>query len=287
MKIYSVHSHKGGVGKTTFSLFLSKYLAQVKKEKTCLLDMDFQAQGLRSTYLRENLEYDFSDFLLADGKRKKEIAGQIAVKHGEINNLYFIANLFKPREDIKSQQYILRKVYLKVVNEIYTGEITDSLDELKEYLKKDGFKNIIIDDHPGLVLLSEEIIKNINSTPVFITTQDIASLVGLFKNILGRADVWRVALSELKIILNRVPVNFTLNEFHNALATFIDSNEAAEDEKLICSEIKKRFLSGENRLMFIPENEEIRQMDTLINPRTLLDIDIPGDLRNVLEQILC
>ncbi|MCU0284807.1 MAG: ParA family protein [Acidobacteria bacterium] len=285
MKIYSVHSHKGGVGKTTFSLLLSKYLAQVKKEKTCLIDMDFQAQGLRSSYLRENLKYDFSDFLMADENAKKEIAGQIAVKHEEIDNLYFIANLFKPRADIKNQQDIIRKVYLKVVNEIYTGEITDSLNELKEYLKKAGFKNIIIDDHPGLVLLSEEIIKNIKTIPIFITTQDIVSLVGLFKNILGRYHVWGIALTELKIILNRVPSNgFT--GFSKQIDHFIDSSEAAPDEKLICSEIKKQFLNGENRLMIIPENDEISQMDTMVNPRTLLDIDIPVDLKTVLEQIL-
>jgi cellulose biosynthesis protein BcsQ len=287
MKIYSVHSHKGGVGKTTFSLFLSKYLAQVKKEKTCLLDMDFQAQGLRSTYLRENLEFDFSDFLLADEKNKKKIAGQIAVKHEEIGNLYFIANLFKPREDIKSQQDILRKVYLKVVNEIYTGEITDSLDELKEYLKKDGFKNIIIDAHPGLVLLSEEIIKHMETTPVFITTLNITSLLGLFSTILGKAQAWNIALPEIKIIINRAPTEFQLPHLAGILDAFINSSETARDERLTCSKIKEQFLNGKNRLMIINESEGIRQMDTLVNPCTLLDIDIPGDLRNVLEQILC
>jgi len=284
MNIFSVHSHKGGVGKTTFCLFLSKYLAQIKREKTCLIDLDFQAQSLRSTYLRENLKFDFSDFLLADEKKRKEIAADIPVKHQEMNNLYFIANL-KPHENIEVQLEILKKIYIKLVNEIYTGEIMDSLKELLEYLGKMGFKNIIIDDHPSLVLLSEEIIKRIKTKPIFITTANIVSFIGLFKNIIERVDVWKLPFKELKIIFNRVPDKFSLSALSNALDKFIDSREITPDEKLVCSEIKKRFLDRENRLMFIAENEKIRDIDTIINPGTLLSMDIPADLRNVINKV--
>lgn len=285
MNIFSVHSHKGGVGKTTFSLFLSKYLTQVKKEKTCLIDLDFQAQGLRSAYLRDNLKFDFSDFLLADEKKKKKITAEIPVKYEGIDNLYLIANLFKPHEDIEVQLEILKKIYIKLVNEIYTGEIMDSLDELLKYLEKMGFKNIIIDDHPSLVLLSEEIIKRIKTKPIFITTANIVSFVGLFKNIIERAGVWKLPLKELKIIFNRVPDKFSLSEFSNALDKFFNSREITPDEKLVCSKIKKSFLDRENRLMFIAENEEIRDIDTIINPGTLLNVDIPADLRNVIKKV--
>jgi CO dehydrogenase nickel-insertion accessory protein CooC1 len=286
MNIYSVHSHKGGVGKTTFSLFLSKYLAQVKRQKTCLIDLDFQAQGLRSAYLRKNLKFDFSDFLLAEDKKKEEITQQIAIKHEDIEHLYFIANLFKPHEDIQTQLDILKKIYIKLVNEIYTGEIMDNLKELLKHLERKGFKNIVIDDHPSLVLLSEEIIKEIKTTPLFITTLNIVSFVGLFKNILERSDTWKINVSELKIIINRAPVNFSLSGLTKALDTFVDSKEITPGEKLVCSLIKKQFLHGENGLMFIAENEAIRLMDTIITPRTLLSMDIPTDLVNVVEEIL-
>jgi len=286
MNIYSIHSHKGGVGKTTFSLFLSKYLAQVKREKTCLIDLDFQAQGLRSTYLRKNLKFDFSDFLLAEDKKKKEIAQQIAVKHEEIDHLYFIANLFKPHEDIQPQLDILKKIYIKVVNEIYTGEIMDNLKELLKHLEQTGFKNIVIDDHPSLVLLSEEIIKEIKTTPLFISTLNIVSFVGLFKNVLERSDTWKINLSELKIIINRAPVNFSLSGLTKALDTFMDSNEITPDEKLVCTKIKKQFLHGKNGLMFIAENEALQRMDNLLTSRTLLSMDIPADLVSVAEEIL-
>ena len=99
--------------------------------------------------------------------------------------------------------------------------------------------------------------------------------------------MWGVSSQELKIILNRVPADFHLPGLSVVLDAFIASTEAAEDEKLICSEIKKWYLSGKNRLMLIAENESIRQPDTLVNPRTLLGIDIPEDLRNVIDQILC
>jgi cellulose biosynthesis protein BcsQ len=286
MNIYSVHSHKGGAGKTTFSLFLSKYLAQVKKQKTCLIDLDFQAQGLRSTYLRRNLKFDFSDFLLAEDKKKQEIARKIAVKHENIEHLYFIANLFKPTEDIQVQLDMLRKMYHKLVNEIYTGEIMDNLKELLKHLERTGFKNIVIDDHPSLVLLSEEIIKEIKATPLFITTLNIVSFIGMLKNILERADIWDIKVSELKIIINRAPINFSLSGLTKALDTFMDSKEITPDEKLVCSLTKKQFLHGKNGLMFIAENEALQRMDTLITPGTLLSMDIPADLVNVVEEIL-
>jgi cellulose biosynthesis protein BcsQ len=285
MNVLSVHSHKGGVGKTTFSLFLSKYLAQIKKEKTCLIDLDFQAQGLRSAYLRDNLKHDFSDFLLADEKKKKEIAAAIPVKHQDIDNLYFIANLFKPGEAIETQLDILKKIYIKLVNEIYTGEIMDNLTELLKHLEKEGFKNIVIDDHPSLILLSEEIIKQVKTIPVFITTPNIVSFVGLFKNIIERADVWKLPLTELKIIFNRVPASFAFPQLSNTLETFYNSGEITSDEKLVCAKIKEHFLGGQNGLMFIEENENIKGADTVINPGTLLSMDIPADLRNAAKKI--
>jgi cellulose biosynthesis protein BcsQ len=285
MNIYSIHSHKGGVGKTTFSLFFSKYLAQIKKEKTCLIDLDFQARGLRSTYLRENLTHDLSDFILADEKKKKEIVGQLPVKYEKIDNLYFIANLFKPHKAIQDQLDILKKIYIKVVNEIYTGEIMDNLDELLKHLKEKGFKNIIIDDHPGLVLLSEELIKQVNTTPIFITTPNIVSFVGLFKNLMDRAAAWGLKLNEIKIIINHAPVNFSLRDFYEALDVFIDSKEASHAERLVCQLIKKQFVDRKNGLMLIAENEAIRQLETIITPRTLLSMDLPEDLKNVVEKI--
>jgi MinD superfamily P-loop ATPase len=286
MKIYSVHSHKGGVGKTTFGLFLGKYLAQVKKEKTCFIDLDFQAQGLRGTYLREHLGFDFSDFLLAVEKKKREIAGKIAIKYKEFENLYFIASLFKPDEGVEDRLERQKKMYIKLVNEVYTGEVMDNLEELRGYLEKAGFKNIIIDDHPGLVLLSEEIVKRIKTIPLFITTANIVSFVGLFKNIMERSGLWKLPIQELKIIINRAPAGFSTAELHTAIDTLNDSNDVTSDEKLLCSKIKKDLLTRENGVMVIAENENIRNLDTIVNPRTILSLDIPQDLREAAKAII-
>jgi hypothetical protein len=111
------------------------------------------------------------------------------------------------------------------------------------------------------------------------------SFVGLFKNIIGRKDVWKLPLTELKIIFNRVLVSFALPELSRALDEFYNSGEITPDEKLVCSKIKKHFLGGQNGLMFIEENENIKSADTVINPGTLLSMDIPADLRNVAKKI--
>ena len=68
MKTVSIHSHKGGVGKTTLGLLLCKYYARFLGKKTCFIDFDFQAPGLRGAYFAEYLKYDFTRFLLAEKK---------------------------------------------------------------------------------------------------------------------------------------------------------------------------------------------------------------------------
>jgi cellulose biosynthesis protein BcsQ len=283
MTVLSVHSHKGGVGKSTFVLFFARYLAQVKKQKTCLIDLDFHAQGLRSTYLRKYLTYDCFDLLLADEDKKPDIIDRMPVKHEEIDGLYFIANFFKPQMDIQDQGANKRKMFLKLASEVFTGEITDNLDLLIRYLEKKGFQWVIIDCHPGLVMLSDEVIKRIKAHPVFVTTANIISFIGLFQNILARMKDWQLELSGLNIIINRVPDNFDLEK---ALHRFLDSRDAADDEKLVCSEIMKKLINQKDfELMVVRENEKIRDMDSLINPRTLLSMDLPADLEGAVKRL--
>lgn len=286
MNIYSLHSHKGGVGKTTFGLFFGKYLAQVRKEKTCLIDLDFQAQGLRDCYFRDEIKFDFADYLLVDEKGKKGIVEKIPIQSRDFHHLTFIASHFKPQLDGQERMEILKKMYVKLANEIYTGEITDNLRDILKYLEKDGYKNIIIDDHPGLVLLSEQIIKQIKSTPVFVTTPNIVSFAGLFKNILERKDDWKLKLPEIKIILNRAPAYFSLENLPGILEEFQKSPDAGISEKLVCGEIRKNLLSGKNGLAVIKESDEIKNMDTVVNPKTLLSLDVPEDLRRAAKMIV-
>lgn len=286
MNVFSMHSHKGGVGKTTFSLFLSKYLARVNGEKTCLVDLDFQAPGLRGVYFRENMEYDFSDYLLAEDKKRKEIAAKLPTAHRQINKLFFIAGMFKPHASAPVKMETARKMYIKLANEIYTGEITDGITDLLQDLKKEGFKNVIIDCHPGLILLSEKIIKERSITPVFFTTPNIISLVGLFGSLIDHHDDWGLKLSQLKIIFNRVPPDFTPARLERQLDELQDSADTSHDEKLVCAAIKKQFTGRTNQLMFIAENEDIRDMDSLVTPRTLLSLDVPVDLRRVIKQVI-
>jgi cellulose biosynthesis protein BcsQ len=279
MNIISVHSHKGGVGKSTFTQFLAKYLAQLKLEQTCLIDLDLLAQGIRSTNLGRDIQYSFTDFLLADGYQKEEILEKMIAKHEKIGNLFFIVN----RLNNVYEATFLKKMYIKLANEIYTGEITDNLQQLIKYLKKSGFQNIIIDLHPGLVLLSGELIREVDSIPVFITTANIVSFIGLFKHLLLRTGDWDLKLSELKIIVNRVPDDFVLEKL---LENFMESEgEITYDEKLVCTQLKEKLTQQINSPLLIRENEEIRNMDTLINPKTLLSMEIPDDLKLVIDNI--
>ena len=66
MKTISVHSYKGGTGKTTFLLNLAGYLAK-DGQKSIAIDYDLRAPSFQS-YFKADLPYFISDYLLDDKK---------------------------------------------------------------------------------------------------------------------------------------------------------------------------------------------------------------------------
>ncbi len=101
MKIISTINFKGGVGKTTFSLLLSKYLSQIKNKKVLLIDIDPQ----------KNLSYS----ILYDSNKKHLIEKhkkwyESYEKKGQ-NLVYCLKYYFK--KDIW-QKMDLSKSYIKI-----------------------------------------------------------------------------------------------------------------------------------------------------------------------------
>lgn len=281
MRNYSIHSHKGGVGKTTFGIFLGKYLARIMKEKTCMIDLDFIAPGLRSAYFRRNVENDFSDFLFSKKEKKGSLIKTLCIESNEVDDFYFICSLFKPALPWDERNKITHKIYLKMINESFTGEIIDSLKIIINELERNGFKNIIFDCHPGLMFLSDEIIKYIKATRIFLTTPDIVSFIGLFENIFAHINTWKLDLSKINIVFNRIVKPFS---FKDALAVFLDEEKYLFKERLISSKLQDEF--DKLSVSYIKEDKDIQCIDTIINGKTILSLDIPEDLVKVIKKII-
>lgn len=64
MKLVSIHSHGGGVGKTTLAIGIAKKLAQA--EKVCLIETDIGGAGLRYLLGLEEPKKYLNDFIIAE-----------------------------------------------------------------------------------------------------------------------------------------------------------------------------------------------------------------------------
>jgi len=125
VKTISVHSFKGGVGKTFIALNLARILSE--KSSVCLVDLDLLAPSLYSFF---STECYLNDFLYRNVNVKECI-----VKVS--NNLYTI--LASPNsQDIKKE---LRKSDREEMKTL------EKLMELKQSLE---FEYLILDTHPGL-----------------------------------------------------------------------------------------------------------------------------------------
>lgn len=186
MKTIAIHSHKGGVGKTTVSLLLAKY-AQGERENVCLVDFDFIGSGmsellpletrpvryLEEFFLKSNPdEMELDDLMVRYSDRDTEPQGfnlilNIGVKWGKGKNAEKIIAL-------KSDMMGL------VRNEVHFREIGDGTKTLLKKLDSAGFTLVILDCHPGLGFVSETI-RPLTDLNVYVTTPNRSDCFSLLK----------------------------------------------------------------------------------------------------------
>lgn len=175
MKIYSIHSQLGNVGKTKLSIYLAKYFSENKKEKTCLIDMDPNSNNLPfKNFIR--MKSDFSSYLLeCNDEKKKEKLENMIIKYtkNKKNNLFFIGYCF----DLFKNKELYKQLYLKTINEDYTEGISTDLKDILKYLRKNYFENVIIDNQSGWNSISKSLLKNINSIPIILIDDNILDII--------------------------------------------------------------------------------------------------------------
>lgn len=194
MKIITIHSFKGGTGKTTFVANIATILAQ-NNYNTVILDLDFSGPSL---YYLMNVEpVSWINNYLDDMCTHKELLVNVQEKF----NLpaKFLVGLANPAPSAITD--VLSKGRRWQMNAL------SKLMRLKNILEQDGIDFIVIDTSPGLryesinaVLLSDItfVLLNIDNFDIYGTKYMIQ---GFYEDL----D------KDLFLILNKVPIQFAKN----------------------------------------------------------------------------
>ncbi len=193
MKTIAIHSHKGGVGKTTIALLIAKHAA-ASGSKVCVADFDFIGSGMTDLfalqkrprhyldyYFVEPDPYDFEIEQLLGSYTDREL-GQLEMKvmcnlgdglpgEGKKNGT-------RAKDELRSEMVGL------MANEPRYREIQGKTEILHRKLEKSGFDLLVIDCHPGLGFVSETVrLLPAAMLNVYVTTPNRSDCFGLLKSV--------------------------------------------------------------------------------------------------------
>jgi MinD-like ATPase involved in chromosome partitioning or flagellar assembly len=135
-KIISVHSFRGGTGKSNITANVSTILAQ-KGKRVGIIDTDIQSPGIHVLFgmSEEDMRYSLNDYLW--GKCAiQDTAHEVALSAQLDGDLFLVPSSIKPGEIAR----VLREGY-------DVGLLNDGFHDLLEELNLDY---LMIDTHPGL-----------------------------------------------------------------------------------------------------------------------------------------
>ena len=184
LSVITVHSHKGGVGKTTIAIAMASRLAE-EGRKVCIVDCDELGPSLHyylpvKPGLQKNVVF-FSDWFCSEGDetaQRRLIEGMVQQVAGSKGMISFVPGSFIGVDltRLDSAQHSLR---IKHGTEAVRDKLRGLIDTL---LKVHGFDSVIIDTSPGLKDLSLDVLMaclNVRGSRVFVMRPravDIAQL---------------------------------------------------------------------------------------------------------------
>lgn len=182
MKTVVIHSHKGGVGKTTVALLLAKH-ALLTGRRACVIDLDFLGSGMADLFKLEKRPASYLEkfFLAADPRTVdvEPLLGAYTDKDLDRRTLPVLLNLSErsaQNETVKEQADMVSQI----ANERRYREVREGADILLGKLAARGLDLAIIDCHPGLDFLSETL-RPLASLNVYLTTLNRSDCFGLLK----------------------------------------------------------------------------------------------------------
>jgi cellulose biosynthesis protein BcsQ len=254
MKTIAIHSHKGGVGKTTVALLLAKSAAA--SQKVCLVDCDFIGTGVADLLLMKAPSRFLEDFFL-DGEPHrfplKSLLGSYSDRDiGERGFSIVLSKGVSRPKSAKDRLEIRQAMMGLVANEPHYREIEMKTEILLDLLQKDAYDLAIFDCHPGLVLVSNTLIP-LADLNVYVTTPNRSDCFGLLKEI----NLRKLDQSRAFLIVNRaVEPGNDLKSFRSAMER--DAVIGMEAGTVLAQ--LKHLGRDEGRVFFVPESEKLRSV---------------------------
>lgn len=213
MKVISVHSNKGGSGKTTLAISLAALFAEEEK-KVCIIETDLSGAGLYASLELEMEPYeeqpDLNEYLLEVPSQTKKIDVQSLLWRytDDENGIKFWVIKCSPDSDVKSQTLAVAE------RERSIGWMKYRLLDLTNEMK-DEFDYCIFDCPPGIdgmSLASLAITLKWSGIPIFISTPDRSHIIGTFLELVDRETTnqshKKISLLPERtfVVVNRVPL---------------------------------------------------------------------------------
>ena len=184
----TLHSYKGGTGKTLLSVNLATIFADMGK-KVCLLDLDLRAPSLSSTFENTNSHW-INDYLNKSCKVNNILVECTPsyIKTGKL----FVGLADPSTESIRDMSAKDRKWEMEALGRLLS---------LKEQLKNMDFDYVICDSSPGLQYSSINAIVAADAVMV-VTSIDKSDVAGTQRMIRDLYDLYE---KKTGIIVNKVP----------------------------------------------------------------------------------
>ena len=299
-KVISVHSHKGGVGKTTVAITLALELASAG-DKVCIIDCDDEGPSLlHSVPFEWEINKDIMFFVDWYDSERKEIPNEmiptLSFSEGEISCIpgsYLASDVARLDQSQRGRRPFFgdyRRGQYRVAS-------------LIKYLITDkDFKHVIIDTGPGIAHLTMDVllaILQVDGSNVFVMRPRVVDISQFcidmdwfwwLKKLRGKKDsaivinfahsvsnTGHINLMDGEEIVTRMQEFKIFNIFSNLYFKYVDSGPLLKDL------IKSVWKEYQGRIYKIPETAELRSADCLDNQNKECLMEIIGNLPSVRE----
>jgi len=187
MKTVTIHSYRGGTGKTSFALNLAEYIARMGK-KIGLIDFDLRSPTIQS-YFDVKPRYYINDFL----EERCDSIEDVIINIDGFNNNMYLAFASSDIKDIKESMRSDRIKQMRILQRILNG---------RDYLAdKNKMDYLLFDTAPGVRYSSTNAIIS-SDFVIIILTPDKSDIDGTKRMI---DEIHEIIEMPRYLVLNKVP----------------------------------------------------------------------------------
>ena len=191
MRVISIHSHKGGAGKTTITLMVAKAQAKAGR-KVCAVGLDFIGSGFEHLLDVQPPEKFLDHYITKDpGSPNLPKVEELITSYSDRDlgkysmDLVFNMAGSAVNKERKDQDKSVSLLGMEPASNIAGRSINRFLSTLEE----DGYDTVVLDCHPGLAYLSKSLLRQGKKSPfkehifLFVTTLNRAHFYGLINEL--------------------------------------------------------------------------------------------------------